>query len=130
MDLENITPEEIDKHREIYPLEYNQITFYSSFHQILGKSPKDYTPEERKNRWKRNMELLKEIGCDDSVEYWNDISCCESCQFLDKKDAFCKSFGLPVTYNPITTHDTGMIGMACMGIGRQNKQIELFETEN
>ncbi|RZJ33738.1 MAG: hypothetical protein EOO51_12670 [Flavobacterium sp.] len=64
----------INAHRAKFPLPFDEITFYSSFEQLLGKSPGDYTPDERFERWQKNMGLLKENGCDDAYDFWGTIS--------------------------------------------------------
>lgn len=117
---------QIEKHRSKYPISIEEIEYYSSFNQILGGNADEYTPEERKLRWERNMKLLSEKGNDAAVEYWNDTSECSYCIHLGQ-DGFCKSFGLPVNYSPILTHSTGMKGMACMGVGHETSGQTEFD---
>lgn len=123
--INDISPEQIQEHREIEKLSLDEIKFYSSFTQILGKRPEDYSPDERKARWRRNMDLLIGIGSVESVEHWMDSSECSNCIYLNAEESWCERNGLPCTYNPILTPSSGYKGMACMGIGREC-QTKLF----
>lgn len=62
--------DKIDIHREKYPIPINEIKFYSSFQQILGKTDNEYSNDERKERWSRNLNELNENDNSDAVEYW------------------------------------------------------------
>ncbi len=104
-----MTEQEIQKHREIYPLPHQDLCLYSSFEQILGKSPKDYTLAERKDRWNKVMSLDENMK-----EWWGNSESCSSCKHL--KDNWCSCVGLPCTVNPILTFEQGILGMACQGI--------------
>lgn len=116
-----MTEEDIQLLREKYPIPFDEICLYNSFRQILGKNPEDFAEEERKTRWNKIMSLNKPMA-----KYWSDTSQCEGCIHLNEKEAWCNYQGLPCTYNPILTPSTGMIGMACMGTGREeHKQLEL-----
>lgn len=52
-------------------------------------------------------------------EAWSDLSCCFGCKHLNEKNIWCKLQNIPATINPILTLRTGMVGMACMGMGRE-----------
>lgn len=114
--------EEIDKLREKYPIQFDEISKYNSFEQILGKRPEDYTESERKKRWNKQMSFSNSVR-----KYWSDTSECIGCIHLNEKEAWCNLQGLPCCVNPITTYQMGMLGMACMGVGREEyKQLEIF----
>jgi hypothetical protein len=113
--------EEIDKHRERYPIPFEEISKYDSFEQVLGKKPEDYTEDERKRRWNKQMSFSKSVR-----ELWSDTTECNGCIHLDKKGSWCNLQGLPCCVNPILTFRQGMIGMACMGTGKEEiKQLTL-----
>lgn len=116
-----MSEEQLDKIREQYPVSYDEICKFHSFEQILGKSPEDIEPQERLRRWKKQMSFSRSIK-----QYWSDTSECNGCIHLNKKEAWCELQGLPCCVNPILTYSSGMIGMACMGIGKEeHKQLKL-----
>lgn len=119
---------EIQKHREKIPLPFDEITYYSSFEQILGSKPSDYSVEERKKRWFRNGELLKEVN-PDAFEFHfttnGSNETCYGCIHRNNDENWCKWSELPCNYNPVIKN----LGMACMGLGREtSQQLELFES--
>ncbi len=114
-----MTHEEIEQHRGVYPLPYKDLCLYSSFGQILGKSQKDYTFEQRKKRWDKVMSLDKEMK-----EVWEDNQECIGCEHLN--GVWCSLIGLPCTVNPTLTFKQGVLGMACQGVGFENKQLKLW----
>lgn len=120
----NITDEEITRHREILPLPFEQITLYSSFVQLLGEAPEDYTPEERRKRFDRNLELMKEGGEEELYHFWAESGPDETCESCIHRNAYwCKWSELPCNYNPVLR----MLGMACCGIGKEvDNQLKLF----
>lgn len=52
-------------------------------------------------------------------EVWSDLEVCFNCKHLNKKHVWCKLQNIPATINPILTLRCGMVGMACMGGGRE-----------
>lgn len=52
-------------------------------------------------------------------EVWSDLEGCFECKHLNKKDVWCKLQSIPATINPILTLRLGMVGMACMGAGKE-----------
>lgn len=116
-----MSPKKINEHRNIYPLPFDQITAFSSFAQLLGKVPSDYTPKERFERFQRNLELLRKEGEEGLFRYWSKTSSNETCHGCINRDIdrnWCKAYGLPCNYNPVT----GALGMACCGLGYQGQQ--------
>ena len=117
-----ISQAEIDAHRKRFPLPFSEITFYSSFEQLLGKSPDDYSPDERYLRWNRNMDLLIAAGYDDAYQFWGTIAgsneTCNGCVNRDENRNWCVWSELPCNYNPVLKN----IGMACMGLGFDGQQ--------
>ncbi|SFO05244.1 hypothetical protein SAMN05421741_11842 [Paenimyroides ummariense] len=117
---------EIQKIREKYPISIDEINTYSSFEQILGKNPEDYSPEVRKLRWEKNMtELAKENP--DLADYWRYGSeeSCSGCIHRDTSaNHWCTLQELPCMYNPVLK----MLGMACYGAGKTiSVQYDLFD---
>ena len=120
MELENI-----EKHREKYPLPFDEITAYSGFTQILGKTPKDYNPDERKKRWFKNGEQLKKVNPEGFEFYFTTSGSdetCYGCEYRIDKENWCKYSELPCNYNPVLQN----LGMSCMGMGFKNKQLTIF----
>lgn len=112
---------QIEEHRAIYPLPEDKLCRYSSFKQILGTNKSEYSLTERKRRWEKVMKLDVEMA-----KYRSSTEACEGCRYLTS-DAWCNNFSLPCTVNPITTFKNGIMGMACMGLCYENKQITLFK---
>jgi len=110
----------IEKHREQYPIPINEIKWYSSFQQIFGKNKNEYSNDERKQRWLKNLNELKENDNSDVVEHWTqaggDGECC-SCVHFNSDGGWCKLMGLPSTVNPVLSFNHGIIGLACGGAG-------------
>ena len=111
----------IDKHRSKYPISIEEISMYSSFSQILGRNPNDFTPEERMKRWDKNMQMLKEAGETELFNFWAKESSVETClgcvhRNIDKN--WCTYAELPCNYNPVL----GMLGMECCGLGFDGQQ--------
>lgn len=107
-------------------LEIGSMRYNSSFEEILGKTGKDYPETERIDRWN----LWKKSAIKSKKKYliaiWTDKSDCEDCIHLDVGNAWCKLIGLPCTVNPIITFKEGVVGMACMGLGKNKLQPNLF----
>lgn len=75
-----------------------------------------------RDRWKEWKKLCIENGDKDMVDYWTENEC-GGCEYQD--DDWCARCNLPCTVNPILTFGENMIGMACCGLGYQNKQLKL-----
>ncbi|MDR0431061.1 MAG: hypothetical protein LBH58_11350, partial [Tannerellaceae bacterium] len=80
--------------------------------------------EEKKKRWNKVMSMDKSMA-----RRWNDSSECRGCFHLEK-DSWCNYNDLPCTVNPILTFRMGMTGMACYGLGRVEREPELFDNES
>lgn len=52
-------------------------------------------------------------------EVWSSLECCFDCKHINKKNVWCKLVNIPATINPYLTRRTGMVGMACMGVGKE-----------
>ena len=102
------------KHREIYPLPFEQISKLSSFEQILGIKSTDYTEVERKERWGKAMSFT---GGNNAKEYYSNIYECVDCKHF--QSGWCSYASLPCGVNPLLTFATGQIGMACQGEGHE-----------
>lgn len=109
------------------------VTLKMSWFDMLGKEPKDFTGEQRLERWLKWQELVKEKADLETLEYWTDKSQCDGCIWLDRGNSFCRDMYLPITVNPILTMRTGIIGMACMGSGYEKGgqlELEFVRTED
>ena len=119
-----MTEEQITEHRKIIPIAKEEITLFSSFDQILGTKSADYKSEERRERFDFWRELAKKQS-PDSYKMWGTDDWaregCHGCKWYDDNGYWCNNMGLPALYNPVIKG----IGMACMGMGRENKQTEL-----
>jgi hypothetical protein len=101
------------------------ISFKSSFKEILGENSETFTEDQRKSRWEQWKNIAIAEGGKELVEAWTNSEACEGCIHL--KDKWCESQGLPCTVNPILSFNDGVIGMACMGSGKEeNNQLEIF----
>lgn len=99
----------------------------SSFYEILGAKPEDFTEEERKVRWAKWVEICSKVD-QPMVDYWLNVSACEGCIYL--KDHWCDHQGLPANYNPLLSPMGLGVGMACMGAAHTPREPELFSVWN
>lgn len=105
---------EVEQHRQIYPLPFQQICKLSSFEQILGRQKSDYTEVERKVRWDKAMDIP---GGKRVKEYYSNLCECVDCKHF--KNGWCGYASLPCGVNPILTYRDGSLGMACLGVGHE-----------
>lgn len=125
---EPVKEEIIETIQELSP-KHSQVQYNDSFRNILGDKPDVYTPEERKARWIEWKKLALERGDEEVVKYWCNVQECRGCVHLNEAESWCHWSELPATVNPILTYSTGMIGMACMGLGLtplEPEQLTLF----
>ncbi|WP_372935222.1 hypothetical protein [Mariniphaga sediminis] len=94
-------------------------TKQSNFHDVFGDSINAYTEEERRQRW----DAYKKVIGPRQSKMWHDLEACAGCIHIDEKEAWCKDMGLPCTINP--HFGFSMLGMACMGLGREEREPEL-----
>lgn len=86
----------------------------SRWKEILGENAEAMPEDVRRRRWDDWLNLAGK----GQREIWTDTNGCEDCIHLD--GYWCKLQGLPCTVNPILTMRHGMIGMACMGAGKES----------
>lgn len=91
------------------------VTLGISFTDLLGINCHEITEDERRKRWGEWLRLAKADG-NDMHRYWCDRAECYGCKHL--RGSWCDLQELPCTVNPYLTIKHGMIGMACMGAGR------------
>lgn len=111
------------KHREIYPLKFEQICKLSSFEQIFGRKISEYTEEERKGRWEKAMSFP---GGKKAKEHYSNLYECIDCKHF--QNGWCALASLPCGVNPILTFKHGIVGMACQGVGHElidGSQLEM-----
>jgi hypothetical protein len=75
-------------------------------------------PAVCRQRWEEWKRLALAAGEKDLVHLWTDTEACRGCNHLDRD--WCLRTELPCTVNPYLTVKTGMTGMACMGMGRDD----------
>jgi hypothetical protein len=93
----------------------------SSFGQILGESSGDIDEAARRARWEEWLTLARRSRRSRQLaEGWTDVTACTGCIHLD--GYWCKLPALPCTVNPYLTFRTGMLGMACMGVGYEDSR--------
>jgi hypothetical protein len=89
------------------------VTLTSSWDDLLGFP---IPPATRRQRWQAWLQLAP----NDMVKSWTDTRACNDCRHLDGH--WCQYAHLPCTTNPILTFRHGVIGMACMGLGKETKR--------
>lgn len=100
-----------------------------SFEAILGKDASVFTDEERRHRWREWQECSKSKHHQWVVEYWSGHEGCGRCVHLDKQNSWCTLQGLPCSVNPILSFKYGMLGMACMGAGKEEPPMKPIQYE-
>jgi hypothetical protein len=102
------------------------VTLSISWYQLFGNKQVEIPDNIRRERWESWKQLAIADGGQKAVEYWSDASECNGC--TNKNGDWCKLMQLPCSVNPILTFRDNMIGLACMGAGRNEipKQLELW----
>lgn len=106
--------DENSKHRQIYPLPFEQISKLSSFEQIFGRTIAEYTEDERTARWEK---IASFPGGKEVKEYFSNSIECSDCRHF--QNGWCAYASLPCGVNPVLTFQRGIVGMACRGVGRE-----------
>jgi hypothetical protein len=89
--------------------------------EILGEKGSSLTPEQRLENWTKFFSTHPA----DMADYWNGSEGCEGCAHLcvnvrnGFKAPWCVLQELPASFNPILTTRMSMVGMACMGAGKE-----------
>lgn len=92
---------------------------------LLGESRESMPDKDRRARWEEWKELARKAGDSELVDYWSKDHIDESCAGCIHRDAdWCKLAELPCSINPILTIHDGIIGMACMGMGKQSQPVQ------
>lgn len=97
----------------------------TSWVELLGEKRETMSDRERRARWEQWKSLARKEGDHDVVDYWakdNVEETCSGCVHRDKD--WCNIAGLPCNINPILTMQGGMIGMACMGVGKELAPVQ------
>lgn len=92
-----------------------EVTLEISFEDLLGINCREITEKDRRERWAKWLRLAR-ADKQGGAKYWCDKEACFGCKSL--RGSWCELQELPCTVNPVLTFKTGMIGMACMGAGR------------
>jgi hypothetical protein len=102
--------------------EQKAVALKSSWKEILDVAD----PGECRQRWEEWKRIAIAAGEKGVVNLWTDTEVCQGCKYLNED--WCLRAELPCTFNPFLTTRTGMTGMACMGMGRDDgiNQGELF----
>lgn len=95
------------------------VSLKSSFEQILGKNSTEMPEQARRIRWATWFKLSRKRGDEgrEIAKAWLNPEDCFGCIYRRGR-AWCDLKGLPCTVNPILTFRKGMLGMACMGMGK------------
>lgn len=99
-------------HGTVAPVVLPPVSLRISFEDLLGRDCNAMPEATRRERW----EAWKALDAE-AAEWW-EASECEGCRYL--LGDWCDLMGLPASVNPVTSFRAGMIGMACMGMGREN----------
>jgi hypothetical protein len=93
------------------------VSLDDSFETILGCGSVEFDEALRRQRWARWLRLAwNRKRSRDAARYWRDASACIGCRHL--RGSWCGLMGLPCTVNPYVSFRAGVIGMACMGTGK------------
>jgi len=98
------------------------ISLESSFKDILGYAEHAMTVEERRARWAQWLRIARkhERSRHAAVHWTSACEDCRGCRHLQGR-AWCRWMELPATVNPVLSFRAGMVGMACMGLGREDR---------
>jgi len=90
----------------------------ASFEDILGKKASTFPEGVRRQRWAAWLRAARRDGSKGRklAKAWMSHEC-HGCKH--RNGAWCDLQGLPCTVNPVLTFRHGMVGMACMGAGRE-----------
>lgn len=83
-----------------------------SFEDLLGRNCHAMPEATRRERW----EAWKTLDAD-AASWWA-ASECAGCKHI--LGDWCDLVGLPASVSPVLSFRHGMVGMACMGMGREN----------
>lgn len=98
------------------------ITLTSGWGELL---PPDTSGAERRARWAAWLKLARPVIGLAARDWAGRQDRCADCSH--SRGGWCISQALPCSFNPYLTPRTGMPGMACMGMGFEPKQMELFQ---
>lgn len=102
------------------------VTLTIRWPELFGETKKDMSEKVRRKRWEQWKKLCAEQpDGKEVIEQWT--NCEEGCSGCMHRDGdWCNLESLPCTVNPILTYQYNMLGLACMGLGYQAKQMEMF----
>lgn len=102
------------------------ITLTIRWPDLLGETKADMPDNIRRDRWEEWKNLCAEAPDGKQIiEQWTE--CDEACLGCKHRQGdWCASQQLPCTVNPILTMGANMKGMACMGMGYEPGQINMF----
>ena len=90
------------------------VTLGIQWAELFGEHKADMSDKLCRERW----EAWKKLSCDSGYSEEH----CLNCEHCDGD--WCLFQSLPCTVNPITTFSNNDIGLACMGAGFRNKQMQ------
>ncbi|RPE05528.1 hypothetical protein EGT74_24400 [Chitinophaga lutea] len=107
------------------PPEIEPVKRETSWAELLGVNREAMSDKERRARWEEWKAMARKAGDSEVVDYWAKDNIDESCAGCVHRDKdWCKLAELPCNINPVLTLQSGMIGMACMGAGKQTAPIQ------
>lgn len=96
------------------------VELMSSWAELFNTTTMD--SKMRRERWQewRRIAIQEQDG-EEIVRIWSTPS--EVCHNCDNRDYdWCNHVGLPCTVNPVLTFQENLIGLACMGVGFEEKE--------
>ena len=99
------------------------VTLGIRWSELFGEHKGDMSDKMRRLRWETWKQLSRDHGRFESIAWWSTpAELCFNCEHCDGD--WCRFQSLPCTVNPITTFSNNEIGLACMGVGYRNKQLQ------
>lgn len=99
------------------------VTLGIRWSELFGEHKGDMSDKMRRSRWETWKQLSRDHGRFESIAWWSTPEeLCFNCEHCDGD--WCRFQSLPCTVNPITTFSNNEIGLACMGLGYRNKQLQ------
>src|SRR5690606_32196480 len=94
-----------------------------SFEELFGKDGSIFSEEQRRERWEQWRASSRTKAHKWVIEYWSGNDQCGDCIHCERSNGYswCKLQGLPNSVNPYLSFKYGMLGMACMGMGKESQ---------
>lgn len=98
----------------------NPVTLKISWEDLFAIEARDMSAAVRRQRWAQWLRLAKANGEEWLLAFYRgDLSACNGC--IHRRGSWCTLQALPCVVNPILTVRHSMPGMACMGVGYEQR---------